>query len=57
MYVVTSAAMLLVLTLSTAGLVMPSAPAIALEANPHRAGGAAALLGQPHTEADAVTTP
>ena len=36
---------LLVLTLSTAGLVMPSAPAIALEANPHRAGSAAALLG------------
>ena len=36
---------LLVLTLSTAGLVMPSAPAIALDANPHRAGSAAALLG------------
>ncbi|GAA2721286.1 multidrug effflux MFS transporter [Cellulomonas aerilata] len=36
---------LLVLTLSTAGLVMPSAPAIALDQNPHRAGSAAALLG------------
>lgn len=36
---------LLVLTLSTAGFVMPSAPAIALEHNAHRAGSAAALLG------------
>lgn len=36
---------LMVLTLSTAGFVMPSAPAIALAANPHRAGSAAALLG------------
>jgi len=36
---------LLVLTLGTAGFVMPSAPAIALESNPHRAGSAAALLG------------
>ncbi|QTE29557.1 multidrug effflux MFS transporter [Pengzhenrongella sicca] len=31
--------------LATAGFVMPSAPAIALAANPHRAGSAAALLG------------
>lgn len=36
---------LLVLTLGTAGFVLPSAPAIALAANPHRAGSAAALLG------------
>ncbi|MBI9113594.1 multidrug effflux MFS transporter [Sanguibacter suaedae] len=36
---------LLVLTLSTAGFVMPAAPAIALEHNGHRAGSAAALLG------------
>ena len=36
---------LLVLTLSTAGFVMPAAPAIALEHNAHRAGSAAALLG------------
>ena len=36
---------LLVLTLGTAGFVMPSAPAIALATNPHRAGSAAALLG------------
>ncbi|MBM9476354.1 multidrug effflux MFS transporter [Nakamurella flavida] len=36
---------LLVLTLLTAGFVMPSVPTIALQANPHRAGSAAALLG------------
>jgi len=36
---------LLILTLGTAGFVMPSAPAIALASNPHRAGSAAALLG------------
>ena len=36
---------LLVLTLATAGFVMPAVPAIALEANAHRAGSAAALLG------------
>ncbi len=36
---------LLILTLATAGFVMPSAPAIALASNPHRAGSAAALLG------------
>jgi len=36
---------LVILTLGTAGFVMPSAPAIALASNPHRAGSAAALLG------------
>ena len=36
---------LLVPTLGTAGFVFPSVPAIALEANAHRAGSAAALLG------------
>jgi DHA1 family bicyclomycin/chloramphenicol resistance-like MFS transporter len=36
---------LLVLTLGTAGFVLPSVPAIALASNPHRAGSAAALLG------------
>ncbi|WP_426593953.1 multidrug effflux MFS transporter [Cellulomonas sp. McL0617] len=36
---------LLILTLGTAGFVLPSAPAIALATNPHRAGSAAALLG------------
>jgi len=48
---------LLVLTLSTAGLVMPSAPAIALDANPHRAGSAAALLGALQFGAGAVVAP
>ena len=48
---------LLVLTLSTAGLVMPSAPAIALEANPHRAGSAAALLGALQFGAGAAVAP
>ena len=48
---------LLVLTLSTAGLVMPSAPAIALEANPHRAGSAAALLGAMQFGAGAAVAP
>ncbi|KRD35918.1 multidrug transporter CflA [Oerskovia sp. Root918] len=36
---------LIVLTLGTAGFVMPSVPAVALERNAHRAGSAAALLG------------
>lgn len=36
---------LVVLTMGTAGFVLPSAPAIALASNPHRAGSAAALLG------------
>lgn len=36
---------LIVLTLGTAGFVMPSVPAIALERNAHRAGSAAALVG------------
>ncbi|WP_250443973.1 multidrug effflux MFS transporter [Actinotalea sp. C106] len=36
---------LLVPTLGTVGFVLPSVPAIALEANGHRAGSAAALLG------------
>lgn len=48
---------LLVLTLSTAGLVMPSAPAIALDANPHRAGSAAALLGALQFGMGAVIAP
>jgi DHA1 family bicyclomycin/chloramphenicol resistance-like MFS transporter len=48
---------LLVLTLSTAGLVMPSAPAIALESNPHRAGSAAALLGALQFGTGAVLAP
>ncbi|WP_298458798.1 multidrug effflux MFS transporter [uncultured Cellulomonas sp.] len=48
---------LLVLTLSTVGLVMPSAPAIALNANPHRAGSAAALLGALQFGAGAAIAP
>jgi DHA1 family bicyclomycin/chloramphenicol resistance-like MFS transporter len=48
---------LLVLTLSTAGLVMPSAPAIALDQNPHRAGSAAALLGALQFGMGAVIAP
>ncbi|WP_449385995.1 multidrug effflux MFS transporter [Cellulomonas soli] len=48
---------LLVLTLGTAGFVMPSAPAIALEANPHRAGSAAALLGALQFGLGAVIAP
>lgn len=36
---------LLLVTLATVGFVIPSAPAIALESNPHRAGSAAALVG------------
>lgn len=48
---------LLVLTLATAGLVMPSAPAIALDANPHRAGSAAALLGALQFGMGAVIAP
>ena len=48
---------LLVLTLGTAGFVMPSAPAIALDANPHRAGSAAALLGALQFGLGAVIAP
>ncbi len=48
---------LLILTLSTVGLVMPSAPAIALDANPHRAGSAAALLGAMQFGMGAVIAP
>lgn len=48
---------LLVLTLATVGLVMPSAPAIALNANPHRAGSAAALLGALQFGTGAVVAP
>lgn len=48
---------LLVLTLGTAGFVMPSAPAIALETNPHRAGSAAALLGALQFGLGAVIAP
>ncbi len=49
--------LLMMLTLGTAGLVMPSAPAIALEANPHRAGSAAALLGALQFGLGAVIAP
>jgi DHA1 family bicyclomycin/chloramphenicol resistance-like MFS transporter len=48
---------LLVLTLGTAGFVMPSAPAIALASNPHRAGSAAALLGALQFGLGAVIAP
>ena len=48
---------LLVLTLATAGFVMPSVPAIALEANGHRAGSAAALLGALQFGLGAVIAP
>lgn len=48
---------LLVLTLATVGLVLPSAPAIALDANPHRAGSAAALLGALQFGTGAVIAP
>ena len=48
---------LLVLTLATAGFVMPSVPAIALEANGHRAGSAAALLGALQFGIGAVIAP
>lgn len=48
---------LLVLTLGTAGFVMPSVPAIALEANGHRAGSAAALVGALQFGVGAVVAP
>ena len=48
---------LLVLTLGTAGFVLPSAPAIALASNPHRAGSAAALLGALQFGLGAVIAP
>lgn len=48
---------LLVLVLATAGFVMPSAPAIALAANPQRAGTAAALLGALQFGLGAVIAP
>ncbi|WP_258725378.1 multidrug effflux MFS transporter [Cellulomonas sp. NS3] len=48
---------LLVLVLTTAGFVMPSAPAIALAANPQRAGTAAALLGALQFGLGAVIAP
>ncbi|MCC2307784.1 multidrug effflux MFS transporter [Cellulomonas chengniuliangii] len=49
--------LLMMLTLGTVGLVMPSAPAIALESNPHRAGSAAALLGALQFGLGAVIAP
>lgn len=48
---------LLVLTLGTAGFVLPSAPAIALASNPHRAGSAAALLGALQFGLGAIISP
>jgi len=48
---------LIVLTLGTAGFVMPSVPAIALEANAHRAGSAAALVGALQFGVGAVVAP
>lgn len=48
---------LLVLVLTTAGFVMPSAPAIALASNPQRAGTAAALLGALQFGLGAVIAP
>jgi DHA1 family bicyclomycin/chloramphenicol resistance-like MFS transporter len=48
---------MLVLVLTTAGFVMPSAPAIALAANPQRAGTAAALLGALQFGLGAVIAP
>lgn len=48
---------LLILLLGTAGFVMPSAPAIALASNPHRAGSAAALLGALQFGVGAVVAP
>ena len=47
----------LVLTLGSAGFVMPSVPAIALATNPHRAGSAAALLGALQFGLGAVIAP
>lgn len=48
---------LIVLTLGTAGFVMPSVPAIALERNAHRAGSAAALVGALQFGVGAVIAP
>lgn len=48
---------LIVLTLGTAGFVMPSVPAIALERNAHRAGSAAALIGAFQFGVGAVIAP
>lgn len=48
---------LVILVLGTAGFVMPSAPAIALASNPHRAGSAAALLGALQFGIGAVVAP
>lgn len=48
---------LIVLTLGTAGFVMPSVPAVALERNAHRAGSAAALLGALQFGVGAVVAP
>jgi len=48
---------LLIATLGTAGFVLPSAPAIALASNPHRAGSAAALLGALQFGLGAVIAP
>ncbi len=48
---------LIVLTLGTAGFVMPSVPAIALERNAHRAGSAAALIGAFQFGVGAVVAP
>lgn len=47
----------LVLVLGTAGFVMPSVPAIALERNAHQAGSAAALLGASQFCVGAVIAP
>ncbi|WP_435737464.1 multidrug effflux MFS transporter [Cellulosimicrobium sp. PMB13] len=48
---------LIVLTLGTAGFVMPSVPAIALERNAHQAGSAAALIGAAQFGVGAVVAP
>lgn len=47
----------LVLTLLTAGFVLPTVPTIALDANPDRAGSAAALLGSAQFAVGAVVAP
>jgi DHA1 family bicyclomycin/chloramphenicol resistance-like MFS transporter len=47
----------LVLTLFTAGFVLPSVPTIALDANPDRAGSASALLGSFQFGVGAVVAP
>ncbi|MBD8078536.1 multidrug effflux MFS transporter [Cellulosimicrobium arenosum] len=48
---------LIVLTLGTAGFVMPAVPAIALDRNAHRAGSAAALIGAAQFGVGAVIAP